>query len=272
MPCIAAGFWRFAARPPGLMGILNVTPDSFSDGGRFAEGAAAVAQARQLCAEGADVVDVGAESTRPGHQPISAEMEIGRLDPLLTAVVAAVDRPLSIDTSKAAVARYALARGASIVNDVWGLQRDPAMAETVAAAGAGLVIMHNRETRDPAADILAEIARFFAHSLDLADAAGISRDLIALDPGIGFGKTRDQNLTILKHLGALHGFGLPILLGLSRKRLFGDLLDAAPDARLAGTLAANLHAVGAGGVRCVRIHDVAPHRDAFRVAAAIADA
>ncbi|MFV0279390.1 MAG: dihydropteroate synthase, partial [Rhodoblastus sp.] len=195
-------FLRVVAERPALMGILNVTPDSFYDGGRFACRETAIAQAQKLVADGADIVDVGAESTRPGHVPISAEDEIARLAPLLEAVMAAVDAaatctPVSIDTYKAKTARFAIARGASVVNDIWGMQKDPAMADAIAETGAAVVLMHNRENVDPALDIASDLKRFFDHSLGLARKAGILRAYIMLDPGRGFGKTREQNLAAL---------------------------------------------------------------------------
>ncbi len=169
-----------------IMGILNVTPDSFSDGGKFQSRDAALAQARKLVADGADVIDVGAESTRPGHTPVPEDVELSRLAPILPDLVQAIDKPISVDTSKAAVARYAISVGAAVVNDVWGLQKDPAMADTVAEGGAAVVIMHNRDGIDPELDVLSDMRRFFDHSLALADKAGIARRHIMLDPGIGF--------------------------------------------------------------------------------------
>ena len=258
-------FLARVAERRAIMGILNVTPDSFSDGGRFDDLDAALAQAKKLVADGADIVDIGAESTRPGHTPISGDEEIRRLAPLLDALLAEVDAPFSIDTYKAATARYAVERGVCVVNDVWGLQRDPAMAETVAETGAAVVVMHNRESVDAGLDITADMKRFFDHSLDLARKAGILRAHIMLDPGIGFGKTKDQNLAALRATDRLSvEYGLPVLIGVSRKSLFGLLLGAAVDARLIGTLAANL-ATLARGARVFRVHDVAEHKAAFAV-------
>jgi len=258
-------FLRTVAERRALMGILNVTPDSFSDGGKFDGRDAAVAQAKKLVADGADIIDVGAESTRPGHTPISAEEERRRLAPLLDALLAEVDSPFSIDTYKAETARYALERGVCVINDVWGLQRDPAMADAVAEAGAAVVVMHNRESVDSALDIVADMKRFFDRSLDLARTAGIMRAHVMLDPGIGFGKTKEQNLAALRATDWLaKEYGLPVLIGVSRKSLFGLLLGAAVDARLIGTIAANL-ATAARGARIFRVHDVAEHRAAFAV-------
>lgn len=258
-------FLRTVAERRALMGILNITPDSFSDGGRFVGRDAAIAQARKLVADGADIIDVGAESTRPGHTPISAEEELRRLAPLLDTLLAEVDAPFSIDTYKAETARYAVARGVSVINDIWGLQRDPAMADAVAETGAAVVVMHNRDGVDPALDIVADMQSFFDRSLDLARKAGILRAHIMLDPGIGFGKTKDQNLAALRATDRLAAeYGLPVLIGVSRKSLFGLLIGADVDGRLIGTIAANL-ATLARGARIFRMHDVAEHRAAFAV-------
>jgi dihydropteroate synthase len=258
-----------AQRRPLVMGILNLTPDSFADGGRFLDPAKAVAHAERMIAEGADIIDVGAESTRPypGMRPVSAEEELARLMPVLPQVIA-LGVPVSIDTIKAAVAARALAAGASIVNDVWGLQRDPAMAGVVAAQGAPVVVTHNRETVDPALDILADIEAFFARSLDIAAGAGIARDRIVLDPGIGFGKTPEQSLAAIAGLARLRAFGLPLLIGLSRKRFINAVVPSKPQDRLAGSLAGAVLAV-LDGAAIVRVHDVAETVQALRVAAAI---
>ncbi|MGH6830713.1 MAG: dihydropteroate synthase, partial [Methylocella sp.] len=194
---------------PVIMGILNITPDSFSDGGKFFTLDAAMAQAEKLAADGADIIDVGAESTRPGHTPVAAEEELARLEPILGKLASSIDVPFSIDTSKAKVARRATELGASVVNDVWGLQKDSAMADTVAETGAAVVLMHNRDGVDPDLDILADMRRFFDRSLRLAETACISPSRIILDPGIGFGKSRAQNFTALANLAALMDYGLP---------------------------------------------------------------
>ena len=254
---------------PIVMGVLNVTPDSFSDGGRFLDPDAAIEHARRMVAEGADIIDIGAESTRPygTATAVSVREEVRRLEPVL-AVVTGLGVPVSIDTMKAQVAASALAAGAGIVNDVWGLQRDPDMAGVVARHAVPVIIMHNRETADPAIDIMADIAAFFGRSLDLAARAGIARDRIVLDPGIGFGKTPEQSLTALARLDQLKAFGLPLLVGASRKRFIDKVSPASPDRRLGGSLAAHLLAV-AGGARIIRAHDVAETVQAFKVAAAI---
>ncbi|HYA81349.1 MAG TPA: dihydropteroate synthase [Methylocystis sp.] len=258
---------RLAAGPT-LMGIVNVTPDSFSDGGRFDTPEAALAQARKLVTEGADIVDVGAESTRPGHRPISAQEEWARLEPQLSLLVAEAGAPVSIDTYKAETARRALGAGVAVVNDVWGLQRDPDMAGVIAAAGAGVVIMHNRSEADPEIDIVDDMLRFYESSLDIARRAGVDERHILLDPGIGFGKTRAQNFAALRATPAFARFGRPLLIGVSRKSIFRDLPDGAVEGRLVGTLAANLYAAFLGA-RAFRVHDAAEHKAAFAVLAAL---
>jgi dihydropteroate synthase len=255
-----------------VMGILNVTPDSFSDGGRFLDPEAAIAHAACMVTEGADIIDIGAESTRPygTATPVSLGEEVRRLEPVLTAV-AALGVPVSIDTMKAKVAAAALEAGASMVNDVWGLQRDPDMAGVVARHGVPVILMHNRDTADPAIDIMADMAAFFTRSLDLAARAGIARERIVLDPGIGFGKTPEQSLMALARLDQLKAFGLPLLVGASRKRFIDKVSPAPPDRRLGGSLASHLAAV-TEGARIIRAHDVAETVQALRVAAAIRDA
>jgi dihydropteroate synthase len=257
---------------PIVMGVLNVTPDSFSDGGRFLDPAAAIDQARRMIADGADVLDIGAESTRPygGAAAVPIAEEMRRLAPVLPAVVA-LGVPVSIDTMKAEVAAWALARGAAIVNDVWGLQRDGELARVVAEHAVPVIIMHNREAADPTIDIIADICAFFSRSLDLAARAGIARHNIVLDPGIGFGKTPEQSLTAIARLSELKSFGLPLLVGASRKRFIDKVSPAPPDQRLGGSIAAHLLAV-AGGAAIIRTHDVAETVQALRVAAAIGSA
>lgn len=249
---------------PVIMGIVNVTPDSFSDGGLFATRAAALAQAKKLVGEGADIVDVGAESTRPGHTPLTADEEWARLAPLLAALVAEAGAPVSIDTYKAETARRALGEGVCLVNDVWGLQRDPLMARTIAEAGAAVVIMHNRETTDPEIDIVADMKRYFDRSLEIARRAGVPERHVLLDPGVGFGKSREQNYAALRAVPELRSLGFALLIGVSRKSLFKGLGDGALEGRLVGTLAANLLAAQ-GGAEVFRVHDAAEHRAAFEV-------
>lgn len=257
---------------PAVMGVLNVTPDSFSDGGRFLEPSTAVERARRIVAEGADVLDVGAESTRPygGAVPVPAEEEIRRLAPVLPAAVA-LGIPVSIDTMKAEVATWALASGAAVVNDVWGLQRDGDLARVCAKFAVPVIIMHNRESADPSIDIMADIAAFFSRSLEIAARAGIARENIVLDPGIGFGKTPEQSITAIARIAELKSFGLPLLIGASRKRFIDRISPAPPDRRLGGSIAAHLLAV-MGGAAIVRAHDVAETVQALRVAAAIESA
>ena len=254
---------------PAVMGVLNVTPDSFSDGGRFLDPSIAIEQAQRIVAAGADVLDIGAESTRPygGAVPVPIEEEIRRLAPVLPRAVG-LGIPVSIDTMKAKVAAWALASGAAIVNDVWGLQRDGDLARVVAEHGVPVIIMHNREAADPSIDIMADIAAFFSRSLDIAVRAGIARENIVLDPGIGFGKTAEQSVTAVARLAELKSFGLPLLVGASRKRFIDKVSPASPDQRLGGSIAAHVLAA-ADGAAIIRAHDVPETVQALRIAAAI---
>jgi len=251
-----------------IMGIVNVTPDSFSDGGLFLASEAALAQAKKLVADGADIVDIGAESTRPGHVPVPAEEEWRRLEPLLASLVAEAGAPVSIDTYKAETARRALAAGVVMINDVWGLQRDPAMAEVIGDARALVVIMHNREEAQEGIDIVDDMKRFFARSLEAAGRAGVAERFILLDPGVGFGKTRAQNYAALRAIPQLRSLGFPVLLGVSRKSIFRDLAGERIDGRLIGTLAANIVAAGLGA-QIFRVHDALEHKVAFGVLEAL---
>jgi dihydropteroate synthase len=261
-----------ARKRPLVMGILNVTPDSFADGGRFDQPELAIDHARQMADEGADILDIGGESTRPyvGMTPVSPEQELGRLQPVLPAVIG-IGLPVSIDTMKAQVAAWALRCGARIVNDVWGLQRDPDMAPVVADHGVPVIVMHNREAPDASIDIIADVADFFARSLEIADRAGISRRNIVLDPGIGFGKTPEQSMAVIARLDLFKSFGLPLLVGASRKRFINTVVPSDSDARLPGSLAAHLLAVE-NGAAIIRTHDVAETVQAVKVAAAIRSA
>jgi dihydropteroate synthase len=265
-PTLAAGL---AGERPLVMGILNVTPDSFSDGGRFFEPQAAIAQARRLAADGADIIDIGAESTRPygDAAPVALSEERARLLPVLSEVVA-LGVPVSIDTLKASVAAWALERGVAIVNDVWGLQRDPDMARVVAEHRVPVIVMHNRDAADPSIDIVADVTEFFERSLEIAARAGIAHERIILDPGIGFGKTLEQSITCIAQLGVWRRFGLSLLVGASRKRFIYSVVRSEPTERLGGSLAAHLFAVE-NGAKIVRVHDVAPTLQALAVAAAI---
>jgi dihydropteroate synthase len=254
---------------PAVMGVLNVTPDSFSDGGSFFDPSSADEQAQRMVAAGADILDIGAESTRPygGAVPVPIAEEIRRLAPVLPGAVA-LGVPVSIDTMKAEVAAWALASGAAIVNDVWGLQRDNGLARVVAEHGVPVIIMHNREAADPSIDIMADIAAFFLRSLEIAARAGIARENIVLDPGIGFGKTPEQSVTAIARLAELKSFGFPLLVGASRKRFIDRISPAAPDQRLGGSIAAHVLAA-ADGAAIIRAHDVAETVQALRIAAAI---
>lgn len=253
-----------------VMGILNVTPDSFSDGGRFEGVEAARTQSTALIAEGAHILDIGGESTRPGHVPVPAEEEQARVLPVIAALAPGLPVPISIDTYKASTAEAALKAGATIVNDVWGLQREPDIARVAAAHGAPVIVMHNRETIDPDLDIVADMKRFFERSLDIARRAGIPEADIVLDPGIGFGKSWDQHLEALRRLPEIRAFGFPLLVGVSRKSLLGRLHDreTAPRDRLVGSIAAHVLA-GTLGADIVRVHDVAQHVEALRVLDAV---
>lgn len=275
-----AGAWRIRGRVlalhrPVVMGILNVTPDSFSDGGRFLGLDDAVRRAREMAAEGADLVDLGGESTRPGSAEVSADEEAARVVPVLRALRGALDLPLSVDTRKAAVAREALAAGADVVNDVSGLG-DPRMADVVAPTDAGLVLMHMRGTpatmqsRTDYADVVDDVAAELAACLARAEAAGIARERVVLDPGIGFAKTAEQNLALVASLRRLESrLGRPVLLGPSRKAFIGALLGGVPAAeRDAGTVGACVAGL-ARGARLFRVHDVRSARQALDVAWAV---
>jgi len=258
------------SRPyPAVMGVLNITPDSFSDGGRFIAPDRALAQARRMIDDGADIIDIGAESTRPygGARPVSAEQEIERLRPVLADIVS-LGIPVSIDSMKASVVAFALASGALIANDVWGLQRDPDMAAVATARNCPVIVMHNRDHVDPGLDIMADISAFFVRTLDIAARAGMPVGNIVLDPGIGFGKTPEQSMTALARLDELRSFGLPLLVGASRKRFISSVVPSEPDQRLGGSIAAHLIAAQRGA-RIIRTHDVAETVQALRVAAAI---
>jgi len=256
------------------MGILNLTPDSFSDGGTLPTLEAVLRRAEWLVARGADLLDLGGESTRPGAEPVSVAEELDRVLPAVEALRARFDLPLSIDTRKSEVAALALRAGATIVNDVSGLRFDPGMAPLVAAEGAGLVLMHSRGTpadmreRAQYRVVEEEVASELAGCLRVALGAGISPPAIVLDPGIGFAKTASQSLRLLSHLDSLLVLGFPLLIGVSRKSFLGELLGGAPQERDGGTAAASLMAYLAGA-RIFRVHDPAPTREALRVAAAI---
>ena len=257
-----------------LMGVVNVTPDSFSDGGRFLEPSAAVAHGVRLAQEGAAILDIGGESTRPGAEPVGAEQELRRVIPVVEGLASAdTGSQLSIDTSKAAVARAALDAGASYVNDVTAFRADPAISGLVAERDAECCLMHmlgepRTMQEDPRYDdVVSDVKAFLEQRLAFAVAEGVSEERVTLDPGIGFGKTLDQNLELLRRLEEIVAIGRPVMVGTSRKSFLGKLTGREVDQRLAGTIATNVLAY-ARGASVFRVHDVAPVRDALTVAAA----
>lgn len=251
-----------------VMGILNVTPDSFSDGGLWTERDAALRQAGRMAEEGAAIIDIGGESTRPGHTPVSAEDEAARVLPIVEAVKRETGLPVSIDTYKAEVARAALEAGADMVNDIWGLRRDGGeMAALIAGTGAACCLMHNRE-RAEYADFMADMLSDLRETLAIADRAVIARSSIVLDPGIGFGKTYEQNLIAMNRLDELLAFGCPVLLAASRKSVIGLTLDLPADERMEGTIATTVAGV-LRGAAFVRVHNVKENLRAARMALAI---
>lgn len=258
-----------------LMGIVNVTPDSFSDGGRFLDPEAAVEHGLNLVANGARILDVGGESTRPGAVPVGEAEELARVIPVVERLCKATDVAISIDTSKAAVARAALAAGASIVNDVSGLERDPDMLGVIAASSCGVCLMHMRGCPstmqdDPQySDVVAVVKEYLARRRDLLVGAGVSLDRIAVDPGIGFGKTDDHNLELLRRVGELHTLGCRVLVGHSRKSLLGRILGDPGADRSAATVGVSVW-LASQGVHILRVHDVGPTADAIAAYRAIA--
>jgi dihydropteroate synthase len=257
------------------MGIVNVTPDSFSDGGQHFSTQAAVNHALQLIEQGADLLDIGGESTRPGATPVSVEEELNRILPVVRDLATQTTIPLSVDTSKSEVARQCLAAGAHVMNDVTALTGDPAMAAVVREFNAGAILMHMQGTPRTMQiaprynDVVAEIGRYFEQRLqELAD-LGIGAERLALDPGIGFGKTRDHNLELLARLTEFRRFGRPLCLGVSRKGFLGKLLNRDVSRRLASSLAVACHATLRGSAQIVRVHDVEETRDALTTIAAI---
>lgn len=250
-----------------VMGILNVTPDSFSDGGKYFNLDDALERTEQMLKEGADIIDVGGESTRPGYTMLSDQEEIERVVPVIEGIKKHFDIPISLDTYKSKVAKAGLDAGADMINDIWGLKYDPAMAGVVALYGVPCILMHNRdntEYQNFRKDVLADLEQ----SMEIAIKAGISYDRIIVDPGVGFGKTYEHNLQIINHLEDLHSLGMPILLATSRKSVIGNTLDVDKDQRLEGTLATTVMGV-MKGCSFVRVHDVEANIRAIRMAKAI---
>ena len=265
---------RLVLDRPMVMGVLNVTPDSFSDGGRYLDSGAAVKHALEMVEEGADLIDIGAESSRPGAEPVSEAEELRRLIPVVQEVCRHVSVPVSVDTTKAAVARAAIEAGAAVVNDISAGQADPAMTGVVAETGAGLVLMHRQGTpqtmqRAPQyGSVVDDVRDFLRGRMQAAEQAGIAADQILLDPGIGFGKNLEHNLTLLAGLDAFQSLGRPILVGVSRKAFIGEVLGRRTDDRLMGTAAAVAAAL-LRGARMVRVHDVKAMQDVVRMIHAI---
>ena len=250
-----------------IMGILNVTPDSFSDGGHFNGLDAALKHAEQMIAEGADIIDVGGESTRPSHTPVGEAEEIDRVVPVIEALRARFDIPISIDTYKAKTGEMALAAGADLINDIWGFKKEPALAEVTARYDAPCCLMHNRDNMDYT-DLMTDMATDLQASVDIALKAGVRRENIILDPGIGFAKTVEANFTVMNRLDELQKLGLPLLLGASRKRFIGLALDLPVEERLEGTMAATVVGV-MKGCSIIRVHDVLANKRAALMAKAI---
>lgn len=251
-----------------VMGVLNLTPDSFSDGGRFTELDRALDQADRMVAEGADIIDVGGESTRPGGDPVAAEEEQHRVLPVIEALAQRIEAVISIDTYREETARLAVAAGAHIVNDVWGAQREPGIARVAAETGAGLVLMHTGRDRDKLPDVIADQFAFLSRSLEIAAEAGVERERILLDPGFGFAKDAGENLEIIARFEELRGLGVPFLVGTSRKRFIGHVTGRDPDDRGPGTAATSV-VLRLKGAVIFRVHDVAINVDALAIADAV---
>ncbi|MBF8984633.1 dihydropteroate synthase [Lutibacter sp. B2] len=251
-----------------IMGILNVTPDSFSDGGSYVNVDAAIEHAKQMIRDGADIIDIGGESTRPGSAEVDAAEELRRVLPVVEKLVQEIDVPISVDTYKAEVADQVLSAGAHMINDVWGLQRDPALANVVAKHNAPIIVMHNQIGTSYEGDIIEEMSAFLKKSIQLALDAGIPKEKIILDPGIGFGKTSEQNIHVMNRLDELNHLGYPILLGTSRKSTIGKILDLPPHERVEGTLATSVIGI-MHGMDILRVHDIKENLRAAKVADAI---
>ena len=251
-----------------IMGILNVTPDSFSDGGKFNNIDKALEHATKMVEEGADIIDLGGESTRPGHNYVGVDEELKRVIPVIKKLKEQLDIPISVDTYKAKVADESLKLGVEMINDIWGLQKDKNMASVIAKHNAYVCIMHNQDNTEYDKDIMESIKEFLLESIDIAINAGVDKGKIILDPGIGFGKTYEQNLEVLKRLGEIKSLGYPILLGTSRKSVIGNTLNLPPQERVEGTIATTVLGIREG-VDIVRVHDVGKNLRAAKMADAI---
>lgn len=252
-----------------VMGILNVTPDSFSDGGKYMKMDDALSHVEEMIKEGMDIVDIGGESTRPGYEPISDEEEISRVVPVIERVKAEFDIPISLDTYKSKVAKAGIDAGADMINDIWGLKHDEKLAEVIVQTGVPCCLVHNRKDADYK-DYMREILLDFEDSIELVRKAGIADDKIILDPGIGFGKTYENNLEIIRRLEVLHSFGYPIMLGTSRKSVIGRALDLPESERVEGTIVTTVFAVKKGAM-FLRVHDVKENVRAIKMTRAILD-
>ena len=251
-----------------IMGILNVTPDSFSDGGIFNSVDKALEHAKEMIKEGADIIDLGGESTRPGHKYVDVDEELRRVIPVIKKLKSELDIPISVDTYKAQVAEESLKLGVEMINDIWGLRKDKNMASVIAKYKAHICIMHNQDNTEYDKDIMESIKEFLLESINIAIESGIDKEKIILDPGIGFGKTYEQNLEVLKRLGELKSLGYPILLGTSRKSVIGNTLNLPPQERVEGTIATTVLGIK-DGVDIVRVHDVEKNLRAAKMADAI---
>lgn len=251
-----------------IMGILNVTPDSFSDGGDFVDIDKAIAHAKQMIDDGADIIDVGGESTRPGCAEVSEEEEAQRVIPVIQRLSKEINVPISVDTYKAKVAEKAIQAGATILNDIWGMQKEPEMAKVAARYNVPIILMHNQIGTEYSIDIMEAMCMFFKKSIDMGLKAGIKRENMIIDPGVGFGKTAEQNVEVMARLGELNDLGCPILLGTSRKSFIGKILDVVPKERVDGTVATTVMGI-TQGVDIVRVHDVLENARAARVTDAV---
>lgn len=251
-----------------IMGILNVTPDSFSDGGDFVNVENAVLHAKTMIAQGAHMIDVGGESTRPGFSEVSEEEEIRRVVPVIKRLREETEAIISIDTTKPEVAKAAIENGAHIINDIWGLQKDPKMIEVAAKYQVPVIIMHNQNNTDYKEDMIEEIKRFLQESIKIAIAGGLKEENIILDPGVGFGKTSEQNMELMASLKEIRDLGYPVLLGTSRKSMIGKILDVPPKDRVSGTVATTVMGI-MQGMDIVRVHDVLENAQAAKVTDAI---